>query len=476
MYLQKAHFAAGVAVALVASIVVGPARAAHAPSGTKVVGAMQVRELLRGGPVDLERVTVRGTLDLRRLGVVRHAFTCRDCRLSGGLDGAGVLFTKTVDLSGSQILGPVRMEGARFRGPVLFGSPPASEPASFGRGVDFSLARFDDLASFEDATFRGDADFTLTRFGGAAIFAGGEFVGPAQFVRASFGATADFRQRGFRRGASFQRAEFGSRADLSQSIFTGEANFASVRFVGDAIFFGAVFEAGGADFAASFERATAAGSFDFGFADFYARTNFSDISTPGALSFKEARFPPGHQVFLGDVSAGNLSMNVRSVVRSVQPSDRMRTLSLVESSAKLRGDLGQANDAQYAMRQLASESSSWPWRAFDIVFYRGIAGYLVRPIRPLIALLLLAAAISLLRSMRSGAERGGVHRRLTGSLQGVSRFGNELLDTLTLVGRRKQETAARRLEILAYRVLVVCALIGLANSNPTLRTMIDALH
>ena len=32
-----------------------------------------------------------------------------------------------------------------------------------------------------------------------------------------------------------------------------------------------------------------------------------------------------------------------------------------------------------------------------------------------------------------------------------------------------------RLEMLTYRALVVCVLIGLANSNPTLRQMFDAL-
>jgi hypothetical protein len=51
---------------------------------------------------------------------------------------------------------------------------------------------------------------------------------------------------------------------------------------------------------------------------------------------------------------------------------------------------------------------------------------------------------------------------------------------LALVGRRRSdrdgsESSGRRLEIVAYRLLVVCALLGLANSNPTLRQMVDAL-
>jgi hypothetical protein len=50
------------------------------------------------------------------------------------------------------------------------------------------------------------------------------------------------------------------------------------------------------------------------------------------------------------------------------------------------------------------------------------------------------------------------------------------LDTLALVGRSKTASEGWRLEVLAYRILLVCALVGLANSNPTLRQMIDALH
>jgi hypothetical protein len=52
------------------------------------------------------------------------------------------------------------------------------------------------------------------------------------------------------------------------------------------------------------------------------------------------------------------------------------------------------------------------------------------------------------RPARAEGAGAGPHRR----------GGNELL-----------------LETLAYRLLVVCALLGVANSNPTLRGMLDAL-
>ena len=59
---------------------------------------------------------------------------------------------------------------------------------------------------------------------------------------------------------------------------------------------------------------------------------------------------------------------------------------------------------------------------------------------------------------------------------GLKEFGHELLDTLKLIWPGSAATATgRRFEAFGYRVLFVCMLIGFANSNPTLRQMLDAL-
>jgi hypothetical protein len=54
------------------------------------------------------------------------------------------------------------------------------------------------------------------------------------------------------------------------------------------------------------------------------------------------------------------------------------------------------------------------------------------------------------------------------------------LDKFGLVRPQRSEgnespPLGRRLESFAYRLLVVCAILGLANSNPTLRQMVDTL-
>jgi hypothetical protein len=60
----------------------------------------------------------------------------------------------------------------------------------------------------------------------------------------------------------------------------------------------------------------------------------------------------------------------------------------------------------------------------------------------------------------------------------LARFLEGFLETLALIAPRRGDPGdrpARRVEVFIYRLLVVCALIGLANSNPTLRQMFDAI-
>lgn len=497
--LRRGAFVIGLGALLVG--LSGPTARAAAPRRT--VTAQRLIGWLRAGPVARRRLTIAGRLDLRGLGSVKHSFECRQCLFTGDVIGAGVVFGGTFDLSGSEFCGDVKMGEARFRGPVLFGSPPSSTAVltTFEGNVDFSLARFDDVVSFERAMFSAGADFTLARFGGDAIFAGGlgaasgpggAFDGKTVFERTSFASNADFRGRIFQQAATFERAGFGARADFSQARFRKGVEFNGVRFADDGIFFDAEFNHSQPGTAASFERATAAGRLDFSFATF--RRGDADFTGVAAavISFANARFPNrADALTLTDVSTSNFMLSVPVVKTSVLADDRHRVLGLIESSAKARGDLGIANDAHYEQEALASRRYSWPLRALDVVFYRWLAGYLVRPLRPLLALVGFAIAFSLFRFARAKSGQSEVERPSLRGVRGIpprirrwahasGRIGNEFLDTLTLVARRRptSESASSppsRIEVLGYRTLIVCILLGLANSNPTLRQMVDAL-
>jgi hypothetical protein len=121
------------------------------------------------------------------------------------------------------------------------------------------------------------------------------------------------------------------------------------------------------------------------------------------------------------------------------------------------------------------------------VFYRLLAGYLVRPLRPIVALVLLVtlvAAIRLARRVRKNRKQQTPEterpRWRTRARTGCGDFLTCFLDTLAVALPRSRGDDApplllrERAEIIAYRVLVVLALIGLANSNPTLREMVDS--
>jgi hypothetical protein len=123
---------------------------------------------------------------------------------------------------------------------------------------------------------------------------------------------------------------------------------------------------------------------------------------------------------------------------------------------------------------LESRSEPWYRRVPNIVFYRWLAGYFVRPQNPIAALLALVIVVSLVRVLKGTLTE---RRLATRAFIVVQRFGHEFLDSLALItpGGDTPERRSRRVESLAYRVLAVCALIGLANSNPTLREMFDAV-
>jgi uncharacterized protein YjbI with pentapeptide repeats len=459
----------------------------------QVMTGSHVRALVSKGPVTLQGATIRGPLNLRPLGTVEHRLECRSCRIEGDLVGSGVVFERTLDLSGSQIRGAVKMQGAQFREPVLLGSPPAPDATQFGGKVDFSLAKFDDFATFEGAQFSKDADFVYSRFGGEAIFTYGMFAAGASFARAWFTSGSDFRDAVFRTRSSFVSSEFRGSADFSKARFLREVDLSLARFDGDGSFLGTTFAGFDSELAATFEGVTVAGSANFGFSSFWKDAEFSRM-TARWVSFEEAQFPPRPSIVMKDFSAVDLRMNVDAVLRSVQhDDDRRAILRQIEASAKARGDLGIANDAHYAQEVLASGAYTWPRRSLDFAFYRLVAGYFVRPLRPLAAFVILVLLFSIARCVRPEQEaeesdqaspqevraRRRLRLRVVG--HGLSRLGGQCFDTISLVSRLKARPDGAavggpgRIEMLAYRALVVCVLIGLANSNPTLRQMLGAL-
>jgi Pentapeptide repeats (9 copies) len=489
--------------------------------------------LERGGGVDVHEKTVPEKLDLRTIRAIEGPFTCHKCRFEGGIDGSDIVFKKTVDLTGSQIFASLRMRATRFEGAALFSLFPEEATTIFHKGVDFSLAVFGDIASFDHAKlmrpakftstrFLSNASFSLATFNRAASFEGaifadeadfasvalskaipnpvkvegfpcaskgfnsGAFEGSVTFERASFRSTADFRQRCFGRSAVFARTDFAKRAEFPQAVFLGEA-----KYEGASMESGGTFRAADFNRKATFDQMVAGGSIDFTDAHFLSSASFFGLTSDDELAFDDATFT--NQVEMDGLSVASIVLEVDSVKRVIGDIEKRHVLQMIESTAKGRGDLSRANDAYFERRKLMSERYGTFRRLEDIFIFRGLAGYLVRPTHPLISLAALALFAALIRwslvfrSEGSVSERSG-SRNVVGvkSLRGLAvllwrhfrRFVSEYWRTVRRTVRDERESDPEPqplvVEVAIYRVLFVVALIGLANSNPTLRQMIDA--
>jgi hypothetical protein len=527
-----------VVLALAALTIVGLVHAsssfASAGSGPTVTGAV-LSQRLRVGPRALRPgTTVSGDVHLQGSS---HGFTCENCHFKGaiiarprttiadaldvngsdiagsvtlpatfnrGLFAAGATFERTVDLRGAKFDKSVSMSGAHFNGPVL-------APVHFTGDADFSLTTFSALASFETATFGTAANFNLATFLGDAVFAQANSTSDAHFERTTFDGTTDFTFFQFNGSADFSEAQFKGPVDFSNAEFHHDVSFNRARFGQDAAFVAAKFYPGQGQPEDDFSFVAANGDLDFALATIDRAADFEDAHVRQELSFKNDLTSIQDGLNFNNVLAGSLVMGVGFAVSAVQSEYRQSILSMIESSAKARGDLSTANDAHYESQVISSRGYWLPWRVLDLVFYRTIAGYLVRPLYPLRALLILAALMSCVRAVRAaGRSAKHVGGHLTSA---VRRWPAAFLATLALVlpqswtslsietppdGPGPPETQAAvpqrgpiavvsragasvyrffaRSEVLIYRVLFACALVGFANSNPTLRQMIDAIH
>lgn len=402
---------------------------------------------------------------------------------------------------------------ARFRSDAIFSG------ASFPRKV----------ATFRGAVFAGDAAFDGTLFAGPATFRRASFGAVADFRQAEFRDTAFFTQTVFRQRADFSLAEFVKGAVFNGSQFTGAATFLDAIFKRGkkrlAASFVDVAAAGDLNFSfASFTSPQTITSQPTGTRQPEVRraqrrprpvrarpliATFFGLTSGGTVSLKGARFAAGYAVVMNEISPSNLMMDVMAASLvddgTADPTkpNQHHVLELIAASAKARGDPARANDAQYRLHVLGRERLSWFRKIFDDG-YRYVLGYLLRPLNPLLALLVLATLFSLWRVLPAHWRRlrrflrlhplrrlRRLPRRVLRALRHpirlfvvlfnrvVVRPINGLLDTLITVGPRSWNPAAatgwRRIEAMVYRVLLVCALIALAKSNPTLRELLDAL-
>lgn len=343
----------------------------------------------------------------------------------------------------------------------------------FEARADFSRALFEDVVNFRDADLN-DADFVGTTFRSDALFKETDFE-HAEFDGVIFAREAHFRGSCFRSTARFEDVDFHGPVDFGAASFKDGAYVVDTRYRANALFSGVDFHGYGA----AFDHVAADRGLDFHGSYFYGREiRFTTVVCGDVISLADATFPP--YLAATDVVGTGLVVDLSQLDR-LSRDTRRELLRLVEQGAKAQGNYGLANEAFYQRQILRRHEYALPVRVADWIFYQEVAGYLVRPENPLRILIALALLTSLARVVRRQRNQADQERRKL--LLGPPRLGWYLLEETgaTLkdaVPKRFGGTGPVRIhgvELLAYRVLVVCALIGLW-ANPTLRQYIQLIR
>jgi uncharacterized protein YjbI with pentapeptide repeats len=500
---------------LLAVVALVPAELRLQPPPDRVVQASAlVGRLASGQSVDEVGLRVEGDLSLRSVGTVARPFRCRECIFAGTIHATDVVFNSIIDLSGSILEGDVFLTGARLEAPFVIDGTQNRRSEIHGR-VDLRLARFSDFASLDRTRLLGPIDATSADFTSAVSFAEAEFLSDAIFDRAQFGSSTSFAGASTE-GLRMARTTFTGPAVFQQHIFHGDADFSGATFRDTADFTSAEFEAKalfdsvrfhrGASFRlvvasfASFRGAQAAGPLVLDGAIFERGLSLAGFTALDSLSLRSIHIIAKNGLELDQLSASTLLLEVPTVdhVRGVPVQEDV--LSLLEQSAKSSGDLPLANDARFRRLTLQASRQGPIYRLFDRIILREIAGYLVRPFYPLRAIvfvLLLGAAVRALptwvRRLRvpllSALYPAIAHTdRLPSTnrssflvfLKALFASAHQAFTIRSGIDWQAEEAPTARMvamgcEWLAYKGLTAIFLLGLGNSNPTMRQIIDAV-
>jgi len=518
-------------------------------SGPLISGQEVAASVADGETVLLSGAVVVGDVDLRRVQTVSAPFRCLGCDIRGSFLAPDVIFQRIVDLTGTRVLGDLDVQGAVFRDILLlrstrgllaqvdgsadfalasFATRARFDGARFGGPADFTGVTFAQDSSFADSDFAASATFELAIFSGAASFSAspaatdrpdpdpcagtlGAFEGPARFVRVAFRGSADFSQRCFEEGADFRGASFADRVDLTLATLHGAARFDGATLQARATFVAVTFSCG-----ASFERITLGGSLDFGGASVGREISLADGAGAGSISLEGIKLTQGGSIRLTALHVAALTMDIPTVEEVSGTGVQEEVLSLIESTARARGDIAEANSARYALLLLQGEQAGLPHRLADTVFYQAIAGYLVRPSHPLVAFLLFVVLGMTVRTLAALIAPRGVIvpesdevKEKAGPVEPGKPKGARLVllapsKSVTFVLSRLETTLGHAfakkadharideknrerpsayflaallwVEFLGFKVLIVLFLLGLGNSNSTIRQIIDAVR
>lgn len=278
-------------------------REAHAVRGEAVMDA-----IVRGHPVDLIGVIVRGDLVFDRLAAQTTSRSpVPASEKANRADRAGGdrqrIVRAALSLKDSVVSGAVRHRSAdstlRFEGAVNFYGSHFKEGVDLSRSVfqepvELSAATFDKEAYFVQGQFAGQMDCQDTKFGSSTRFhrsvfrgsvncTGALFDGMAEFLEVAFEQPATFERSRFGLGTGFSGSRFKSRVSFSDAIFSRETFFGFAAFEGESVFAGAQF-LGSADFShAEFKQQDDLAKARFDQAPIFTQTKRLESAPPAGI-------------------------------------------------------------------------------------------------------------------------------------------------------------------------------------------------
>jgi uncharacterized protein YjbI with pentapeptide repeats len=434
------------------------------PRGLTAIAPQKIERLAAGGSgVFMDCVRVTGMLDVDPpKTVVPAALVMRDSCIAGDLRARFTEFRSIVDLSDTTVTGR----------------------------TDFYSSQFDRAGAFDGTTFNGHARFAVTDFRWAPSFYQATFADGVSFTDASFDRGADFSGAEFHRDALFDNADLSQQSRFTVAEFFSMASFTGTRFGGGSDFSAAQFH-----HSADFDLSTADGDLGFQQAHFYGRdpdvVSFNSVLYHGAADFSDAGPIAGTAIFdqaviakldLGGAEPDWFGTPSRIDELRIDPpalaalrfsgsrATKEHDLGRLESAALNADDLAAANEARVLRYGLHRSAEMPVVRQLDWAVAWGVAGYLVRPWHPALALLALFVLGVAVRCVANRKSR----RTWRAFLAGLAADGRGALRALRKIKPDGASTAIQ-LEVLLYTALVAVLLVNLEHVSPTIRNLVEGL-
>jgi hypothetical protein len=362
--------------------------------------------------------------------------------------------------------------------------------ARFARAASFRGMQLDGALDLEQASFTAGWQFVGDRpaaVGGANATA----AGPVSLRGAQFGGLVDVRDR-----------VFAASVDGRGAVFTGTALF-TTAFLQDLDFAGATFS----DLDA--RGAIVSGTLKFTNATLtsleLARASVGSLEMASARVTKQAALEGivvSGVVVVDELRAGSLLMDIDLLSHAGGRKAQLNAYSQVESTARAAGDGKLANEAHYRRLALSGRGGSWLHRTTDFVFYRGVMGYLVRPLHPVTTILVVVLLGTIARAWFEREQARRVPTRSTPRVDrpkrgwvragqavaaAFNRFSRALGNTLrpkpsipSPAGQRHfapyAVAAGRWAEFLMGKALLFLFVVCLGNANATLHDLFQTLR